>query len=197
MWQASLETWSWMGVSINKKRACPHLPPLHQTGTAVRPMARPAATRENTTVEPLCRLTDGARLPRADSPATGKHTKPLQKWAEAEPANRSTASTVGTLPSVGIPHGIADAKESHPFTGGRRSTPDRSWGGSRRPTTCSWGREEVAARSPVSRRYSGADTTDGPAGDAVGKRSRLSVSYSTGRTYAVAVASKSATPKRP
>ena len=78
MWQASRETWSSMGVSVNKKRACPHLPPLHQTGMAVRPMARPAATRENTTVEPPCCLTDGARLPRADSPATGKHTKPLQ-----------------------------------------------------------------------------------------------------------------------
>ena len=121
VWQASRETWSWIGVSVNKKRACPHLPPRHQTETAVRPMARPAATRENTTVEPPCRRTDGARLPRADSPATGKHTKPLQKWAEVEPANRSTAIQMGKLPSVGVPHGIADAKESHQFTGGRRS----------------------------------------------------------------------------
>ena len=81
-----------MGVSVDKKRVCPHLSPRHRTETAVRPMVRPAATRENTTVEPLCRLTDGARLPRADSPAPGKHTKPLQKWADAEPANRSTPS---------------------------------------------------------------------------------------------------------
>ena len=122
MWQASRETWSWMGVSVNKKRACSHLPPLHQTGMAVRPMARPAATRENTTVEPSCRLTDGARVPRADSPATGQAHRTPAKWAEAEPANWSTASTVGTLPSVGIPYGIADARESHPFTGGWRST---------------------------------------------------------------------------
>ena len=113
-----------MGVSVNKKRACPHLPPLQQNRMAVRPMARPAAIRENTTVEPLCRRTDGARLPRADSLATGKHTRPLQKWAEAEPANRSTAITVGKLPSVGIPPGIANAKEFHPFTGGKRSTTD-------------------------------------------------------------------------
>jgi len=41
------------------------------TDTAVRPMARPVATRENTTVDPLCRRTDGARLPRADTPVTG------------------------------------------------------------------------------------------------------------------------------
>lgn len=40
-----------MGVSVNKKQACPHLPPLYQTETAVRPMARPVPTRENTTVD--------------------------------------------------------------------------------------------------------------------------------------------------
>ena len=74
-----------MGVSVNKKRACPHLPPLHQTGIAVRPMARPAAILENTTVEPSCRPTDGARLPRADSPATGKQTRPLEKGPKRSP----------------------------------------------------------------------------------------------------------------
>ena len=74
-----------MGVSVTKKRACPHLPPRHQTETAVRPMARPAATRENTTVDPLCRLTDGARGPRADSLATGKQTRPLQNGLKRSP----------------------------------------------------------------------------------------------------------------
>ena len=110
-----------MGVSVNKKRACPHLPLLHQTGMAVRPMARPAATRENTTVEPSCRRTDGARLPRADNPVTGKRTRPLKKGRSGacKPEYRQHGGKIafGGHP----PHGIANAKESHPFTGGRRS----------------------------------------------------------------------------
>ena len=91
---------------------------------AVRPMARPAATRENTTVEPPCRRTDGARLPRADNPVTGKRTRPLKKGRSGarkpEYHHRGGKVAVGGHPPrdcqrEGIPpvHGWVEVNRGH------------------------------------------------------------------------------------
>ncbi len=73
IWYASRETWCWMGVTVNKKQACQHLPPLHETETAARAMPRPVPTRENTTVDARLREVPRGHAPRLHSLGSARH----------------------------------------------------------------------------------------------------------------------------
>ena len=95
-----------MGVSVSKKRARPHLPPLPETETAVGPMARPAGhPREH----------DGgttASSPRrggvAASGYPGRATTPdpLYEGPKRNPQTGVPPVMVGILPPVGTSTGL-------------------------------------------------------------------------------------------